>query len=229
MGAPNVLILDEPTNDLDIATLQVLEDYLDTFPGIVIVVSHDRYFLDRVVRRIFALEDTRMVQYEGGYTDYANRKAAEGNTESTGTAAASQPKNADEETTSKNWKNGQKRKLKFTYQEQKDYESIEGEMAALEDKIATLEADFSKYASDFVKLNELTQEKEAAEQQLEERWNAGCTWKTWRRESNGEKKTDNPKSGMSVFCIVSSCRNCGYHGGYYGDHYCQKDDQKSAG
>lgn len=104
MGAPNVLILDEPTNDLDIATLQVLEDYLDTFPGIVIVVSHDRYFLDRVVRRIFALEDTRMVQYEGGYTDYANRKAAEGNTESTGTAAASQPKNADEETTSKNWK-----------------------------------------------------------------------------------------------------------------------------
>ena len=169
MGAPNVLILDEPTNDLDIATLQVLEDYLDTFPGIVIVVSHDRYFLDRVVRRIFALEDTRMVQYEGGYTDYANRKAAEGNTESTGTAAASQPKNADEETTSKNWKNGQKRKLKFTYQEQKDYESIEGEMAALEDKIATLEADFSKYASDFVKLNELTKEKEAAEQQLEEK------------------------------------------------------------
>ena len=67
------------------------------------------------------------------------------------------------------WKNGQKRKLKFTYQEQKDYESIEGEMAALEDKIATLEADFSKYASDFVKLNELTQEKEAAEQQLEEK------------------------------------------------------------
>ena len=169
MGAPNVLILDEPTNDLDIATLQVLEDDLDTFPGIVIVVSHDRYFLDRVVRRIFALEDTRMVQYEGGYTDYANRKAAEGNTESTGTAAASQPKNADEETTSKNWKNGQKRKLKFTYQEQKDYESIEGEMAALEDKIATLEADFSKYARDFVRLNELTQEKEAAEQQLEEK------------------------------------------------------------
>jgi len=169
MGAPNVLILDEPTNDLDIATLQVLEDYLDTFPGIVIVVSHDRYFLDRVVRRIFALEDTRMVQYEGGYTDYANRKAAEGTTESTGAAATSQPKNADEENTSKNWKSGQKRKLKFTYQEQKDYESIEGEMAALEEKIAALEADFSKYASDFVKLNELTQEKEAAEQQLEEK------------------------------------------------------------
>ena len=110
-----------------------------------------------------------MVQYEGGYTDYANRKATEGTTESTGAAVTSQAKSSEEENTSKNWKNGQKRKLKFTYQEQKDYESIEGEMAALEDKIATLEADFSKYASDFVKLNELTQEKEAAEQQLEEK------------------------------------------------------------
>lgn len=169
MGAPNVLILDEPTNDLDIATLQVLEDYLDTFPGIIIVVSHDRYFLDRVVRRIFALEDTRMVQYEGGYTDYANRKAAEGTVETTGAAVTSQAKSSEEENTSKNWKSGQKRKLKFTYQEQKDYESIEGEMAALEEKISALEADFSKYASDFVKLNELTQEKEAAEQQLEEK------------------------------------------------------------
>ena len=166
---PDILLLDEPTNHLDLNSISWLETYLLNYPGAVLIVSHDRYFLDRVVRRIFALEDTRMVQYEGGYTDYANRKAAEGNTESTGTAAASQPKNADEETTSKNWKNGQKRKLKFTYQEQKDYESIEGEMAALEDKIATLEADFSKYASDFVKLNELTQEKEAAEQQLEEK------------------------------------------------------------
>ena len=132
-------------------------------------MAHDRYFLDRVVRRIFALENTRMVQYEGGYTDYANRKAAEGNTESTGAAVTSQAKSSEEENTSKNWKSGQKRKLKFTYQEQKDYESIEGEMAALEEKISALEADFSKYASDFVKLNELTQEKEAAEQQLEEK------------------------------------------------------------
>ena len=171
MGAPNVLILDEPTNDLDIATLQVLEDYLDTFPGIVIVVSHDRYFLDRVVRRIFALEDTRMVQYEGGYTDYVNRKKAEGAVETENAAAisSSQTKNAETENTAKNWKSGQKRKLKFTYQEQKDYESIEGEMAALEEKIAKLEADFANYASDFVKLNELTKEKETAEKQLEEK------------------------------------------------------------
>lgn len=171
MGAPNVLILDEPTNDLDIATLQVLEDYLDTFPGIVIVVSHDRYFLDRVVRRIFALEDTRMIQYEGGYTDYVNRKKAEGAAETENTAAISpsQTKSAETENTAKNWKSGQKRKLKFTYQEQKDYESIEGEMAALEEKIAKLEADFANYASDFVKLNELTKEKEDAEKQLEEK------------------------------------------------------------
>lgn len=171
MGAPNVLILDEPTNDLDIATLQVLEDYLDTFPGIVIVVSHDRYFLDRVVRRIFALEDTRMVQYEGGYTDYANRKKAEGvaETENTAAISPSQTKSAETENTAKNWKSGQKRKLKFTYQEQRDYESIEGEMAALEEKIAKLEADFANYASDFVKLNELTKEKEDAEKQLEEK------------------------------------------------------------
>lgn len=171
MGGPNVLILDEPTNDLDIATLQVLEDYLDTFPGIVIVVSHDRYFLDRVVRRIFALEDTRMIQYEGGYTDYVNRKKAEGAAETENTAAISpsQTKSAETENTAKNWKSGQKRKLKFTYQEQRDYESIEGEMAALEEKIAKLEADFANYASDFVKLNELTKEKEDAEKQLEEK------------------------------------------------------------
>ena len=171
MGGPNVLILDEPTNDLDIDTLQVLEDYLDTFPGIVIVVSHDRYFLDRVVRRIFALEDTRMIQYEGGYTDYVNRKKAEGAAETENTAAISpsQTKSAETENTAKNWKSGQKRKLKFTYQEQRDYESIEGEMAALEEKIAKLEADFANYASDFVKLNELTKEKEDAEKQLEEK------------------------------------------------------------
>ena len=169
MGAPNVLILDEPTNDLDIATLQVLEDYLDTFPGIVIVVSHDRYFLDRVVRRIFALEDTRMVQYEGGYTDYVNRKKAEETDTAATPAAVAQAGNPMEENNAKNWKSGQKRKLKFTYQEQKDYESIEGEMAALEEKIAKIEADFGKYVSDFVKLNELTQEKEAAEKQLEEK------------------------------------------------------------
>lgn len=113
--------------------------------------------------------DDTMMHPEQRVIDYIRDVAEYITTEDGQITAASQPKNADEETTSKNWKNGQKRKLKFTYQEQKDYESIEGEMAALEDKIATLEADFSKYASDFVKLNELTKEKEAAEQQLEEK------------------------------------------------------------
>ena len=177
MGAPNVLILDEPTNDLDIATLRVLEDYLDHFQGIVIVVSHDRYFLDRTVRRIFAMEEGRFVQYEGGYTDYADRRREnEGNIRSNtpgdGSAATGKGNGAGEERTGrKDWKSGQKRKLKFTYQEQKDYDTIEEDIAALEEKIGRLEQDMLQYASDFVKLGELTEEREAAEQALEEKMN----------------------------------------------------------
>lgn len=181
MEAPNVLILDEPTNDLDIATLRILEDYLDTFQGIVIVVSHDRYFLDRTVRRIFAFEGNgKLVQHEGGYTDYANQKKwdalAEGSSFDArgGATSVKTDKNVagqseGSDNSSKNWKAGQKRKLKFTYQEQKDYESIEGEMAALEDKIKQIEADYLKYSKDFVKLNELTRQKEEAEALLEEK------------------------------------------------------------
>ena len=163
MGAPNVLILDEPTNDLDIATLRTLEDYLDQFQGIVIVVSHDRYFLDRTVQRIFAMEaDGIFVQHEGGYTDYANRKRAEQEPvdkverSKGGSGIGSDAKG-------KNWKAGQKQKLKFSYQEQKDYETIENDIAALEEKISRCDADMLKYAKDFVKLGELTGEKEAAE------------------------------------------------------------------
>ena len=173
MGAPNVLILDEPTNDLDIATLRTLEDYLDQFQGIVIVVSHDRYFLDRTVQRIFAMEaDGIFVQHEGGYTDYANRKRAEQEPvdkverSKGGSGIGSDAKG-------KNWKAGQKQKLKFSYQEQKDYETIENDIAALEEKISRCDADMLKYAKDFVKLGELTGEKEAAEKELEtkmERW-----------------------------------------------------------
>ncbi len=173
MGAPNVLILDEPTNDLDIATLRTLEDYLDQFQGIVIVVSHDRYFLDRTVRRIFAMEaDGIFVQHEGGYTDYANRKRMEQES-----ADKEERSKGGSETGSdakgKNWKAGQKQKLKFSYQEQKDYETIEKDIAALEEKIVRCDADMLKHAKDFVKLGELTGEKEAAEKELEtkmERW-----------------------------------------------------------
>jgi len=169
MSAPNVLILDEPTNDLDIATLQILEDYLDTFQGIVIVVSHDRYFLDRTVRRIFELTQSGTVkQYEGGYTDYISRKMwmeQEGEEQSTKTEVFKETDAAN----SKNWKAGQKKRLKFTYQEQRDYENIEAEITALEEKLEQLEADTLKYTRDFVKLNELAGEKEKAEKLLEEK------------------------------------------------------------
>ena len=175
MSAPNVLVLDEPTNDLDIATLRVLEDYLDSFQGIVIVVSHDRYFLDRTVRRIFALEECRLVQYEGGYTDYVcRRKEREenaGREKPSGKSAAAGEDSADkkDDTGKKDWKNGRKRKLKFTYQEQKDYDTIEADIAALEEEIGKLDQDMLRCTSDFVKLNELTGQKEAAEKSLEEK------------------------------------------------------------
>ncbi len=156
--------MDEPTNDLDITTLTILEDYLDNFPGIVIVVSHDRYFLDRIAGRIFAFEENGKIhQYEGGYTDYRNRINAE--------AEVMQPtitetKKADVEKSS--WKQ-HSTKLKFSYKEQKDYETIEGEIAALEEKIEELEKQILLSATDFVKLNRLTQEKQEAEELLEEK------------------------------------------------------------
>lgn len=167
MGAPNVLILDEPTNDLDIATLTVLEDYLDHFPGIVITVSHDRYFLDRTVRRIFAFEgEGKLNQYEGGYTDYAIRKSVEG--EAVLEKKAGKDEAGENSNSKKTWKS-RPAKLKFTYQEQKDYETIESEIAALEEWIEELEQSIGKAATDFVKLSELTREKEAVEQKLEEK------------------------------------------------------------
>lgn len=173
MGAPNVLILDEPTNDLDITTLTVLEDYLDSFPGIVIVVSHDRYFLDRVVGRLFVFEgDGRLRQFEGGYTDYQNRllaemKSAEDNCDSGSSAERSE---ADSGVSGKaKWNTGREKKLKFTYREQKDYETIEADIAALEEKMEQLDADMLKFARDFVKLKELAEEKEKAEAALEEK------------------------------------------------------------
>lgn len=180
MEAPNVLILDEPTNDMDIATLRILENYLDTFPGIVIVVSHDRYFLDRTVRRIFSFEeDGTLQQSEGGYTDYVNHKKERedigGHTSDMAAGrrnygiGVGETSSADAKTDRNNWNAGRKKKLKFTYQEQKDYESIEGEIAVLEEKIEKLEAEIPKFARDFVKLSELTKEKEVAEAALEEK------------------------------------------------------------
>ena len=168
MGSPNVLILDEPTNDLDIATLQTLEDYLDSFRGIVIAVSHDRYFLDRTVHRIFALEEGGHVsRYEGGYTDYRQKADQKDVLEKT---AAESPA-GETSAARKNWKSGQTKKLKFSYQEQKEYETIEAQIAGLEEKIKILEVDILRNARDFAKLNELTAEKERTEQLLEEKMN----------------------------------------------------------
>lgn len=173
MGAPNVLILDEPTNDMDIATLRILEDYLDTFSGIVIVVSHDRYFLDRTVKRIFSFEEGGILrQSEGGYTDYVQHKkdwAEKDNNPELQVTAGGKADYTEAKPDRNNWNAGRKKKLKFTYQEQKDFESIEGEINALEEKIQNLEREIPKFARDFVKLNELTLEKEKAEQELEEK------------------------------------------------------------
>ncbi len=163
MEAPNVLVLDEPTNDLDIQTLTILEDYLDHFEGIVIAVSHDRYFLDRVVRRIFAFENGTIRQYEGGFTDYQAKKQEEETPAGSTNIGAGQA-----QTNLKAIKNRQE-KLKFSYKEQKEYDTIEGEIAALEETLETLDEEMGSNASDYVKLNELTKEKERTEQLLEEK------------------------------------------------------------
>ncbi len=166
MGAPNVLILDEPTNDLDISTLQILEDYLDRFQGIVMVVSHDRYFMDRVVRRIFSFEESGVLrQHEGGYTDYAARIEME-KTSMEAVSSGGKSKNPD---FGKKWNADRTRKLKFTYQEARDFETIESDIAELEERIELLENDMLVYATDFVKLRDITEEKEQTEALLEEK------------------------------------------------------------
>ena len=164
MEAPNVLILDEPTNDLDNTTLTILEDYLDNFEGIVIIVSHDRYFLDRTVRRIFAFEGNGKIrQYEGGYTDYSI-KCREQN--DVGEEIKTEKENIK---TKEKYKPQREKKLKFSYQEQKEYETIEEAVAALEEKISQIEKDMERYATDFIELNKLVQEKEMTENQLQEK------------------------------------------------------------
>lgn len=165
MGAPNVLILDEPTNDLDIQTLTILEHYLDTFPGIVVTVSHDRYFLDRIVNRIFAFEGDGLVkQYEGGYSDYMLTK---------GDDVPEEKKTEKPKEEKKSYQKDRSSQLKFTYSEQKEYDTIDDDIAKLEANIEKLEADMVSNASNYGKLNELMKEKEEREKQLEakmERW-----------------------------------------------------------
>lgn len=169
--APNVILLDEPTNNLDIATLTILEDYLDRYEGIVVTVSHDRYFLDRTMKRIFAFEEGgKLKQYEGGYTDYSLKKSAEKEE-----AEEKQSKKAGDASkiNAGQPQKGQRirgpQKLKFTYQEQKDYETIESDIAALEEKIEKLEGEMAAVSTDFVKLNQIMTDKEAAERLLDEK------------------------------------------------------------
>lgn len=162
MEAPNILILDEPTNDLDIQTLAILEDYLEHFSGILIMVSHDRYFLDKTAKRLFAFEGNGVLrQYEGGYSDYLEAGQQEKKEKNLSETAK---KNLSEKT-----EKVKTTKLKFTWQEQKDYETIETEIGKIEEGIADLEKKIENAATDFVELNRLTQEKEEQERLLEEK------------------------------------------------------------
>lgn len=173
MSAPNVLILDEPTNDLDIQTLTILEDYLDHFDGIIITVSHDRYFLDRIVNCIFSFEgDGKVRQFEGGYSDYLIRKELEGlDTEVSlkGHAAATEEQSTKGESSSKDTWKQRKSKLKFTYKEQREFETIDDDIAKLEEKLETLDAQIAANATNSVKLRELMDKKEEAGNELDEK------------------------------------------------------------
>ena len=189
MQAPNFLALDEVTNDIDIPTMAILEDYLTSFSGIIVAVSHDRYFLDNIADRIFAFDaDGHLRQYEGGYTDYLETKKAReavkmevsenadglakqgmgSKAGSTAGAATDTQTNASRSTT-KDWKQNRPVKLKFTYKEQREYETIDDEIAKLEAKVSALDADILANATNSGKLNELTKEKAQAEKELEEK------------------------------------------------------------
>ena len=163
-AAPNVLLLDEPTNDLDLQTLAALEDYLDSFPGAVVTVSHDRYFLDRVARRVFAVEGDGTVKgYPGGYTEYLEARRAEEAERAPRPAAPE--KKADRPAGPK--------KLKFSYNEQREFETIDADIAALEAQLAQVQADQAAQATDYVALQALQEkqaELEAALEQKMDRW-----------------------------------------------------------
>ena len=159
-AAPNVLLLDEPTNDLDIQTLSILEDYLDSFPGAVIAVSHDRYFLDRVAKRVFAVESDGVVRgYSGGYTEYLQARRQ--------TEKAKPPKPSPVE--KKPQKPAPQKKVKFTYKEQREFETIDDDIAALEGEIAKVKADQAAQATDYVALQTLQARQEELEAALEEK------------------------------------------------------------
>jgi ATP-binding cassette subfamily F protein uup len=156
MSAPNVLLLDEPTNDLDIETLTILEDYLTDFDGIVVTVSHDRYFLDKVVRAIFEVTpEGQVLRYTGGYGDYLEKRQAQ---------AAPEKKEKKEPP-----QREKQPKLRFSYKEQREYDTIDADIAALEAKIAAVEREMEEKATLYTELQRLTEEKEQLEAQLDEK------------------------------------------------------------
>ncbi len=172
MEAPNILLLDEPTNDLDITTLTILEEYLKNFEGIVVVVSHDRYFLDKIVDRIFAFEGNGVVrQYEGNFSDYkiaTSQLEKQQINESENKIKKELEKESKEEGIKNSWRKREERP-KFTYLEKKEYESIEEEIAQLEERITEIENEMNQCATEYEKLRVLTEEKNEKELILEEK------------------------------------------------------------
>lgn len=156
MAAPNVLLLDEPTNDLDVTTLSILEDYLQSFPGPVVAVSHDRFFLDKLAESIFEVRDGEVLRFTGNWSDWAGKRQAE---ETSGAAERSRP--AAERP--------RERKLKFTYREQREFETIDGEIEALEAQLAECRAAQGDCGGDYVRLQELQDRQAALEARLEEK------------------------------------------------------------
>lgn len=158
MEAPNILLLDEPTNDLDVTTLAILEEYLETFPGAVLAVSHDRYFLDKMAHQIFAVGENGCVRrYTGNFSDYLEKRRQEERSE----------EKAEKKTVS--GKPVRQKKLKFTFKEQREYDTIEEDIADLEKQISALEGEMAACGSDYVKLQELTQEQDRVKAALEEK------------------------------------------------------------
>lgn len=176
MEAPNLLVLDEPTNDLDIQTLTILEDYLSTFPGIIVTVSHDRYFLDKIATRIFAFEENGIIrQYEGNFSDYKDTKEQRERSADIEISKGGNEKNLntnEKSAGSSSWKQ-KSNKLKFTYMEQKEFDTIEDDIADLEAKIEETENQMEKAATEYTKLNELMLQKKELSKKLDakmERW-----------------------------------------------------------
>ena len=177
MDAPNVIILDEPTNDLDIQTLRILEDYLDSFPGIILTVSHDRYFLDRVVTRIFSFEkDGSLMQSEGGYSDYVLRKKAmedaDKGLQDKGSKSRNRQSDLDNDASDKASKTKNRtvrEKTKLSYAEQKEYDNIESEIEELESRCNELEKEIALSSTDYTRLMQLQSEKEELETTIEKK------------------------------------------------------------